>query len=966
MPSFDIVPAKSEHMNAFVEALRRRLEGDVWADAMTRGLYATDASVYEMMPVAVATPKHEADVVAALELARAYGVPVLARGAATSLAGQTVARGLVLDFTRYMNRTLALDPQARTARVQPGVVRDQLNLEAAPYRLHFAPDPATTSRCTFGGMIANNSSGTRSIRYGRTSEHLVALRVALADGTIHEFHALSPEAWRQKELQGDREATLYAGFRQIVEPLQEEIRRRYPKTLRRVGGYALDAFPAGADWNLSHLICGSEGTLGIILEATVRLEPVPRHSLLVVVHFDDLREALAAVQHMDDFGPSAIELLDRTVLHTARNNRITAAQCHFVQGDPAAVQVVEFQSDEPAEAENRARAMIGHLRKLGLGNAFPVLTDPRHIADVWSVRKNGLGLIMNRPGDRRPLAFIEDAAVPVEVLPDYISDVLAICAKHGVEATAYAHASVGVIHVRPWLDLRKRDDIERFRRISEEVFERVVHYGGSWSSEHGDGLVRSPHLPRFYGPKIYDAFRQIKHLFDPDHLLNPGKIVDAPPMTENLRYGPDWREQPPPQSWYRYREGNFAAAVHMCTGVGACRQMRGGTMCPSFRATRDEAHSTRGRANALRLAMGGRLPEDLAGEGVAEVLDLCLSCKACKTECPSNVDMARLKSEVMQLRFDRKGMPLGERFIDMSAAVARRLAGPLAPFVNVVQRSAPFRYALERLAGFDRRRVLPPYTSKPFRSMTAPDRAPSGKKVVLFADTWTQCHDSHLGRAAARVLQKLGYEVEVVARGCCQRPRISHGHLRKAVAAGQRTVEHLRPWLEKGVPVLVLEPSCASAFTDDLADLLPDVALAQKLKQGVHFLDAWLAEQLRRGEVAPRWKEGRHAGRMLVHGHCHQKALWSTADTVALLQALPGAEVEEIPSGCCGMAGSFGYEKGHYELSLKIAEEVLLPAIRKEPEATVVAPGFSCRHQIADFAGRQALHWVELWAQWLA
>ncbi|RMF70015.1 MAG: hypothetical protein D6740_08840 [Alphaproteobacteria bacterium] len=363
--------------------------------------------------------------------------------------------------------------------------------------------------------------------------------------------------------------------------------------------------------------------------------------------------------------------------------------------------------------------------------------------------------------------------------------------------------------------------------------------------------------------------------------------------------------------------------------------------------------------------MGGQLPEDLGGDGVAEVLDLCLSCKACKTECPSNVDMARLKSEVMQLRFDRKGMPLGERFIGMSADVARRLAGPLAPLVNAVQRSAPFRYVLERVAGFDRRRVLPSYTRRPFRAAEPIEVAPSGKKVVLFADTWTQCHDSHLGRAAARVLQRLGYDVEVVAAGCCQRPRISHGHLRQAVAHGSRTVERLRPWLEAGVPVLVLEPSCASAFTDDLADLLPDEALAQKLKTGVHFLDAWLADALRRGEVRPPWKTDEPAGRILVHGHCHQKALWSTADTVTLLQALPGAEVTEIPSGCCGMAGSFGYEKGHYELSRKIAEAALLPAIRKEPEATVVAPGFSCRHQIADFAGRQARHWVEVWDGYL-
>ncbi len=952
-------------MEKFVEALRRRLEGDVWSDVVTRGVYATDASVYEMMPVVVAAPRHEADVLAALALAQDYRVPVLARGAGTSLAGQAVLQGLVLDFTKYMNRVLALDCEGRTARVQPGVVRDQLNLEAAPARLHFAPDPATTSRCTFGGMIANNSSGMRSIKYGRTSEHLVALKVALADGIVLELTQTTPSRWRAVEAAGGRVGAIYSGFRQIVTPLHREIQKRYPKTLRRVGGYALDAFPPGRPWNLSQLICGSEGTLAIILEATVRLEPLPSHSLVVAAHFDSLRQALAAVQHMDDFGPSAIELLDRSVIQTARNNRITAAQCHFVRGEPAAVQLVEFQSEVLAEAEDRAQAMIAHLRKLGLGYHFPVLSDARAVADAWSVRKNGLGLIMNRPGARRPLAFIEDAAVPVEVLPDYIGDVMAICAQHGVEATAYAHASVGVIHVRPWLDLRKQADVERFRRISEAVFERVLHYGGSWSSEHGDGLVRSPYLPRFYGPRIYEAFRQIKKLFDPDHLLNPGKIVDPPPMTQHLRYGPEWREAMPGKAWYRYNEGHFSAAVHMCSGVGACRQLRGGTMCPSFHATRDEVHSTRGRANALRMAMGGRLPGDLTSSEVVEVLDLCLSCKACKSECPSNVDMARLKSEVMQWHYDRHGIPMRERFVSMSAGMARRLAGPLAPFVNALLRTRPFRYVLEQVAAIDRRRVLPRYARRPFVGWPAERaRASAGRRVVLFADTWMQCHDSHVGRAAATVLEKLGYAVHVVAKGCCQRPRISHGHLRQAVAAGLRAAQQLEPWIAQGVPVLVLEPSCASAFTDDLADLLPEPWGAM-LRRGVFFLDAWLAAEVRKGHVRPAWKAGK-VGPVWVHAHCHQKALWSAADTCTLLASMPGAEVHEIPSGCCGMAGSFGYEKGHYEWSRKIAEEVLLPEVRKAPEATLVAPGFSCRHQIADFAGRQALHWVELWAQWLA
>lgn len=940
--------------------LRQAMRGDVLTDELSLGLYATDASNYQILPVVVVLPRDARDVEKAVAIAARHRLPILPRGGGTSLAGQTVGAAMVLDFSKYMNRILELDLEARTVRVEPGLVRDELNAAVAEHGLHFAPDPATANRANVGGMIGNNSSGTKSILFGKTIDHVEELTVLLADGTTMDLKQLSSAEISARTADSGREAEIYRGLRRIVDDNRDEIATRYPKVMRRVGGYALDELVSDDGWNPAKILVGSEGTLAVTLEAKLRLEPLPRHTSVCVAHFTELLEAIRAVEHILPFGPSAVEILDHTVLRMARGNRQAAQIYDFLEGDPAAVLIVEFYGDTAADVADRAHRLAADLPARGLGYAYPVLLDSTGQARVWEVRKNGLGLMLGMKGDRKPLPFVEDAAVPIPVLPEYISKMLAICRDLDVEAAMYAHASVGVIHVRPILDLRRGEDIEKMQQIAERSFELVVQYGGSWSGEHGDGLVRSPFNKRYFGARLYRAFGDVKQLFDPHNLMNPGKIVEAPPMHENLRYGEAYRADAG-DSVFQYRaDGSFAAAVEMCSGVGACRKVLGGTMCPSYMATRDEEHSTRGRANALRLAMSGQLgAQGLTSRRLREALDLCLSCKACKTECPSNVDMATLKSEVLQKVYDRHGTTWRDRLVGESPKVARRLAGGWAPAVNAVQASSVFRYVLELLAGIDRRRTLPTVAAEPLHRWAGEQKETDGPEVALFADTYSDCHEPAIGKAAFELLTACGYRVALISGGCCQRPRISHGFLRLARDDGEATLRQLDAYVQRGVPVLVCEPSCASALTDDLPDLVGDRELADRVAAGVMMIDVFLDSEIAAGRLEPDFKPS--SDRLLIHGHCHQKALYGTAAMKRVLGGVPGLGVDEVDSGCCGMAGSFGYEKEHYEISQKIGEDRLFPAIRQLDDATtIVACGFSCRHQIAHFTGRHARHWVEV------
>mgnify|MGYP001818450800 CR=1 FL=1 len=951
---------EQSYLKEITHKLRSTLSGEVLDDDFTRGIYATDASIYQIKPKFVVFPKSEDDVCQAIAFARQQKMTILPRGAGTSLAGQTVGESVVLDFSKHMNQVLEVNREQQWVRVQPGIARDDLNELLKPYGLHFAPDPATSSRANVGGMVGNNSSGTKSILYGKTVDHILETKVILADGTVMDLRSLKSQEYQERCNSGGREAELLSGFKRIVDTHREEIQERFPKVMRRVGGYNLDEFIHSESWNLSKLICGSEGTLATILEMKLNLEPLPKHKSVCVVHYAELLEAIQAVETMLQFNPSAVEILDEVVVRLSRENLTTKHHSHFIEGDPAAILIVEFYGDTQQEVMQRAEAMVQDQRTKGFGYAYPTFAEGKNYEDVWVIRKKGLGLMLGLKGKKKPLPFIEDAGIPAAHLPKYIEEVLQVCKNHHTEAAMYAHASVGVIHVRPILDLREQEDIERLKLIAEDTFELVKKYGGSWSGEHGDGLVRSAFNQRFFGDSLYQAFKDIKQLFDPENLMNPGKIVEAQTIEKNLRYGAEYKDEAVNTSFKYLEEGSFQESVHMCTGVGECRKLLGGTMCPSFKATRDEEHSTRGRANALRLAMSGQVKEQgLAGERLHQIMDLCLSCKACKSECPSNVDMAKLKSEVSQKYYDRHGTTLRDRLIRDSSNMAKKMAGSTAGLINTFQSSQWFRTIIDRFAGFDKRRALPHYANQPFHqwfSNRKLDEQSSSKKVVLFADTYLNYHEPQVGKAATLLLESLGFEVLLAHVGCCQRPRISHGFLRAAKKDGYKTVIQLKPWLDQGYKVVVCEPSCASALMDDLPDLIDDQTLADQLKQGVMLIDEFVAAEIENTGFELTTKEGAVA----IHGHCHQKALYGTGALMDIYSKTATQDTCEIPSGCCGMAGSFGYEKEHYQISQKIGEEILFPTVQKLKQThAIVANGFSCRHQIEHFTGVKAKHWVE-------
>ena len=943
--------------------LRTEIRGEVRFDDRARSLYATDASPYEIAPYGVALPRTRDDLIACVRLCARHGVPLLMRGGGTSLAGQTVGRALVVDVSKYLTGILDVDAEARTATVEPGVIRDALNDRLAPLDLQFTPDVSTSNRAAIGGMLANNSAGTRSIKYGMSVDQVVAMTVCLADGTVVRLGELDEERAVDKEAQDDLEAEIVRTVRRIAREHEDEIEARFPKVMRRVGGYNLDAFTGGKPFNLAKLVAGSEGTLAVILDATVRLDPVPERRMLAMAHFASLRAALEAVPHINRHGPSAVELLDRELFELGRRNKTLAPLLGWLEGMPEAVLMVEFDGADEDEVRRGFDAMRHDPEVSARAyHVYEAWSGPEQ-AEILQFRKDGLGIYATVEGPHKPIPSIEDAAIPPERLAEYIPAVQELCREMGVATVFYGHASVGVIHTRPLIDLKTAEGVELYQRISDGAFELVRRYGGSWSGEHGDGLIRSQKNRALFGETLYQAFRDVKRAFDPAGILNPGKIVDAPPMTQDLRYGAGYPEVELDTVFDFSSQGGFLGAIEACTGVGACRKVDVGTMCPSYMATRDEDHSTRGRANVLREALTGRLPGGLTSQDVYDTLDLCLECKACKAECPSNVDMAKLKYEFLQQHHDAHGVPLPTLAIGNVARVAP-LGRVMAPLANALLPTAPVRALLERVAGVDRRRVLPTYADESLAGWfhrrptnDAAEAGDGGRRVALFADTWTMFNDPGPGRAAVDVLEALGYQVELLPYGCCGRPQISKGLLRDARAAARRNVARLAPYARAGVPVVGLEPSCVSAFQDDYRDLLPGDA-TEEVAGHVTMLDRFLAREWTQGRVDPSTAFAASDEPVLLHGHCQQKAVMGTSGTRAVLEWASN-DVRELDAGCCGMAGSFGY--GHYDISMKIGEDRLFPAVREHAGATA-APGFSCRHQIADGTGASARHPIEILA----
>ena len=939
------------------EELRRRLaadlEGEVRFDTLTRALYATDASVYQIVPTGVVIPKSREDILRALTICRRFHCPITMRGGGTSQAGQAVGAGLQIDISKYYNRLLEVNAAERWVRVEPGIVLDELNAQLQPLGLRFAPDISTASRATIGGMIANNSSGARSVLYGKTIDHVLAQTVALVDGSVVEFREIS----RAEIPEGNSlEAKCYRTVLGLAQTHAAEIERRYPKIMRRVGGYNLDDFTdCSQPVNMARMMVGSEGTLGITLEAKLRLVPLPKAKALMVILFDDLLEALEATPVILGHRPSAIEIMDKSILDHARGNvALESIRSRFLPGDPAATLCVEFYADAKEELLPRLAGLEQDLRTRRLGYDYRPQTEPKEQAEVWRLREASLGLSMAMKDDAKSVSFVEDTAVAPEKLRDYIEQFLQLLHRHGTTAGIYAHASVGCLHVRPVINLKTESGVRKFEAIAQDVADLVLRFGGSLSAEHGDGYVRSPFLRQMFGPVLYDAFRQVKQTFDPEGLLNPGKIVDPPPLTANLRFGAGY-VTPKPPAWFDYSEyGGMGGAAEMCSGVGACRKLLSGTMCPSFMATREEAHTTRGRANALRLAMNGRLAEtQLSDDDVLKVLDLCLECRACKSECPVGVDVARLKSEFLAQYWSRHGTPRSAHVLGRLDRWAE-LASRFAVLANWIQETGLAKRLSETMLGIDRRRSLPRWRRDTFARRLAANgrREPAGgRTVTLFNDTFTNHYDSDIGMAALEILERGGYAVRVVRPGCCGRPLISQGLLAEAKAYGERMVAGLFPIAERGEKILFCEPSCLSAAKEDIPYLLRG---DDQRKARVVADACQLFEEFASGLQLP-FKAV--AGRILVHGHCHQKSMGMLPATMNLLSRIPGAKLVDLDAGCCGMAGSFGYHRGHFEVSRAIANRRLLPAARDMAQGDIlVATGTSCRHQIRDFGNREAVH----------
>lgn len=927
------------------------VRGDVRFDRLTRTIYATDASIYEIIPQGVVLPRDRDDIVNVVHACREYGVSIVPRGAGTGLTGGAVGAGLQVDCSRYMNRISDLDVDACTVRVEPGVVLDQLNAHLAPHGLHFAPDVATSSRATLGGMIANNSCGARSVLHGRTVDHVRELTVVLADGSV----ATWPGSQRFDHVTVE--------LKRIAKTYHQEVRARFPKVLRRNGGYALDRIcDAGDDINPIDIICGSEGTLCVVVEAVLDLTPLPNHQGLLLVHFGELLDALDATQHILEHQPAAVELLDANILDAAKRDSVVSDCLGFLDETARAVLIVEFLGDHAEQVQARLQRLTDFLTERRIGYAYRAMTDAAEQHDVWEMRKRGLGLLMSRPGDRQTCAFVEDTAVEPARLRDYIERFQHILREEGVsDASYYAHASVGVIHVRPALNLKTANDVRRLHRVADRVSSLALEFGGANTGEHGDGLVRSCWIEKMYGPVIVEAFKEVKRAFDPENLFNPGKIVDAPPMTDNLRFGPDYDVRQMKTHFDYTPHGGPAGLVEMCSGLGQCRQRFVGTMCPSFAATGDETHTTRARANALRSALSNRgLLEGLGDSALDEVMDLCLSCKACKTECPTGVDMARLKAEWLAHRNARRGVSRQARFI----ADAPKLAamGSRFPRVsNLILQTSFARAVMERRYGLDRRIAPPRLARTTFRDwfthhVRQRQRRKSTPRVVYFVDTWTNYYTPSVGIAAVKLLEAAGFHVLAPRLECCGRTLISKGLLTEAKRRAKENIAELARFADTNTPILGTEPSCILTLVDEYPQLV-QTEDARAVARVTKTLDSFLLSLVRNDPSRLVYKTT--ARRLLYHAHCHQKALIGSSDALALLNTPPGFVAEEINSGCCGMAGSFGHEMEHYDIAAAIGEERLFPAIRQRGDSRIAVSGFSCRQQIQHHTGVAALHTVE-------
>jgi FAD/FMN-containing dehydrogenase/Fe-S oxidoreductase len=945
------------------EKLRGRIAGEVRMDHYNRLMYSTDASIFQMVPVGVVVARDADDVQAAILTAKEFGVPVMPRGGGTGLAGQTVNHAIVIDFSKHMRNVIEIAPEERWARVQAGIVNNHLSAAVKQYGLMYGPDPVTSQRATVGGGIGNNSCGPHSVIYGKTLDHILEIDAILSDGSRAHFAPITGAPLEERMLQDDLEGKIYREVRRLAHLHTDEIQRRFPKLLRRVMGYNLDDFMGDGAMNLTRIAVGSEGTLLAVTEAKVNLVPLPTYKGLGVVHFTDLIECMEATVPLLELSPSAVELIGHMIIDNCKNNDGYRHLLGNFIGDPRELLFVEFYGDSPEEVASKLDAMKADMEHRRLGYATMITNDPDTHRRWYELREAGLGLAMAVKGDSKALPYVEDTAVSPEQLPEYVRRFEEIVARHGTTSAYYGHASTGCLHIRPVVNLKEHEGLETMVAIAEDISDLVLEFGGSLTGEHGDGIVRGVFTEKMFGSELYQAFRELKRAFDPDSTMNPGKIIDTPGLRENLRIGPATNNLDVPTHMSFADDGGFARHVEMCNGQGACRKLDGG-MCPSFMVTREEEHSTRGRANMMRMIISGLLPaEELAGGRLQETLDLCVECKACKAECPSNVDMAKLKAETLSKYYEAHGTPLRAKLFGEIAKLSR-IGQALAPLTNFIGSLPPTRIINERLLKISRHRPLPKFAWQRFSSWHkrhASARPGVRGDVVLFNDTFTEFMHPEVGQAATRILEALGYHVILEYRKvCCGRPLISKGQLAKVREWARINVDVLAPHAQAGTLIVGTEPSCLLTLRDEYPDLLCD-DLSHEVAGQALMLDELIVRLAAEDPDAVRAIFREHLlPPVQVHGHCHQKAIVGTEPTMDALK-LAGFEAELIDSPCCGMAGTFGFEAEHYEMSKAMGALKLFPAIEAEDKAewNVAISGISCRQQIGHFTSKRPRHVAE-------
>lgn len=939
-------------------------------DLLTRQLYATDASMYEELPEGVAFPKSVEDIQSLVQAANEQGFSITARSAGTSLAGQATGEGIIMDVSRYMTEILNIDAEYKSAKVEPGVIRDSLNAKAGEVGLLFGPDTSTTSRCMLGGMIGNNSAGLFSIKHKTTREHILEMDVVLSDGSIAHLAPLNNQELEEKKELQNLEGHIYRSMIRLLETHKELIKTQYPhpEIIRRNTGYALDRLlemepfqPDGRPFNLCELLCGSEGTLALTASAKVNLVPVAKKNLLIIPQFHSLNEAMLATKEVVKLQPSAVELIDYIILDATKDNLEHSKNRFFLEDEPKYILIIQFDGDDVSELNKRASELKSKLEEQNLGYAFPILSEPNKMKRVWDLRKAGLGLLMGLGTDSRTPAFCEDTAVRVEDLPNYIHDFQEILTKYRTECVFYAHASVGELHLRPLIDTTTSEGIETMKTMAKEIAKLVRKYKGSLSGEHGDGRARAPFIEYVLGSEMMPVLQQVKEIWDPNNLFNPGKIVHPKPMESDLRFSPSYAK-PEVDSLFQFRkEGSFGDATELCNGAGVCRKLAesGGTMCPSYMATKEEKDSTRGRANIFRQVFAGDDPTAFQSKELKEALDLCLSCKACKSECPANVDMAKMKAEFLHGWHLHHGHTRSDFFF-AQASSSYAWSSKFPKVVNSLLRVKPVKIALEKAVHVDRRRELPSFANQSFKAwFSKRDVQVKGDKVVLFVDLFSNYHEPNIAKSAVKVLEAMGFSVEVAKGMESGRPQLSKGFLNEAKTIAENLIQELSVSINQGIPVIGLEPSEILSLRDEFLDICDDSLLeqAKALASNSFTFEEFIQNHANRIPELPEAKK------VMLHGHCHTKALIGNEATISALESA-GYQVEELATGCCGMAGSFGYEKEHYEVSMDIGELVLFPSLREKKEDTLVcAPGFSCRHQIKDGVDQSSWHPAELIAK---